>query len=429
MKLQGDPRYFVQRHCATVCPSEVCYLEWALSCIIIMYCTAVIAVTLQIESNDLHRFHQVALKAWFCNMCNPSWSHIFTWNLWYICIWVHCKTCSWNLTSLQNTQTLGPRGSQTCFHWISPPMLMWGFLKHWKRESCRVMWIFTASRRGKAWQNIILASVRICKMYIKRTDSRSQQTTNYAIRAPPFDTIFHSWTCILGKSEMVRWTAMKTSASELAWQWKIPDFDKVWKKIEGLAAPKNETKSFQRQNRNAFTVVVTDRNNETTKCAFLEKLPSRPGFWAIAPRFKRIEATTRNSWPRRRRSKTPGKTHQLLSNWHVVKPFKVTKQYKTPSWKHHLDFFGRAQRAAADKMAMKLLLLETKAWHEFVFGQVASQAETNQKENVMLSNGLESRSTIHVVLCPELTISHNNKLWKSVIWFDLLRDRFQGPFC
>ena len=61
-------------------------------------------------------------------------------------------------------------------------------------------------------------------------------------------------------------------------------------------------------------------------------------------------------------------------------------------------------------MAMKLLLLETKAWHEFVFGQVASQAETNQKENVMLSNGLESRSTIHVVLCPELTISHNNKL-------------------
>lgn len=102
----------------------------------------------------------------------------------------HCKTCSWNLTSLQNIQTQGSRSSQTCFHWISPPMLIWGFLKHWKRASYRVTWIFTASRCDKAWQNtdIILASI---SMYIKGTDSRSkteashEHTTNYAVLVPP----------------------------------------------------------------------------------------------------------------------------------------------------------------------------------------------------------------------------------------------------
>ena len=75
---------------------------------------------------------------------------------------------------------------------------------------------------------------------------------------------------------------------------------------------------------------------------------------------------------------TPFKKNIVICNMEPAVFDTLLSNLFVTTYKHHLEFFpwllGRAQRAAADKMAMKLLLLETKAWREFVFGQVTSQS-------------------------------------------------------
>lgn len=164
---------------------------------------------------------------------------------------------------------------------------------------------------------------------------------------------------------------MKTSTSELAWQRKIPDFDKVWKKIEGLAEPTEATKSLFHGCGNITTITLQTQTLLLQKECKQQIRHSRPGSWAIAPIFKRIEAMTRNCWPRRCttgssfkhfeierwtlrdvRSRLTWKHPQkniVICNmdtsclWHlVVKPF--CNDIQTPSWVLSLTVLSALRR-------------------------------------------------------------------------------------